>query len=274
MDPFKLALYTLGFIVLLVLTQDIHIFPGAFISKLGVFWNRNKKTPPQVISQFIKSKDGTTLEVWRYQPEEKTDLSDYVAIIFHGNGSPLENFIFIQMWLAELGIPSYNFDYRGYGRSSGWPSEKGIYLDSDAIWEHVMVQEGVDASRVVIVGISVGGAPAARVAAQHSPKLLLLSSAFTDLRSTVRAQPILGILWPFVWHKFSTIEYVSRLGKTDLILAHGTRDKIVPCKHSKELESAYKGTGQVRRLISDVAGHNLVFYDLKDELKESLLGLL
>ncbi|MCB0353173.1 MAG: alpha/beta fold hydrolase [Bdellovibrionales bacterium] len=270
MDWLSFFLYALGFVVLLVLTQDLHIFPGAVLSKINFFGQRNKIIPPEVESIFIRSLDGTSLEVWRYAPESETSVNNYVAVIFHGNGGPVENFLFVQMWLAELGIPSYSFDYRGFGRSSGWPSEKGIYKDSDAVWKYVVEREGVTPDQIVVVGISVGSAPAARAAALHHPKLLLLSSAFIDLRSAARAQPVVGLLAPFVWHRFPTKEYVQTLKQTHLLLAHGLKDNIVPPKHSELLEEAYIGDGNVRRLEAKDSGHNLAFYALKDELKESL----
>jgi len=274
MDPVLIALYSLGFIVLLIVTQDVHIFPGAFLSKAKYFWQRKKKIPPQVESFFIKSADGTKLEVWRYKAEEKTNLSDYTALIFHGNGGPVENFIFVQMWLAELGISSYSFDYRGFGRSGGWPGERGFYLDSDAMWQYVTERENLKPSKTIVVGISVGSGPAARVAALHQPKLLILSSAFTDLRSAVRAQPVVGLLAPFVWHRFPTIDHVRELETTHLLLAHGLRDNIVPPIHSEQIEAAYNGTGMVRRLSSEASGHNMAFYALKEELKAAVMSWL
>ena len=124
------------------------------------------------------------------------------------------------------------------------------------------------------MGISVGSGPAARLASIYEPKLLLLCSAFTDMKSTVRAQPLVGLLWPFVWSKFPTIDFVKELKSTSLIIAHGQKDNIVPAVHSERIESAYRGNGRVVRLSSKMAGHNMAFYNLKDELKESLREVL
>jgi uncharacterized protein len=273
MNLFEVASYLLGFVVLVILTQDIHIFPGAFLSK-AKFWRRNRKPPSNVESIFIKASDATKLEVWRHAAEHETRLREFVAIVFHGNGGPMENFLFIQMWLGQLGIVSYNFDYRGFGRSEGWPNERGIYLDSDAVWEYVLAREKVDQSQVIIVGVSVGSAPAARTAAKHQPKLLLLTSAFTSLRGAVRAQPVIGLLAPFVRHKLSTIEHIRNLKSTHLLLAHAVNDKIVPYSHSSELEAAYAGAGRVLRLSTTEAGHNMAIYALKNELAKTLMEWL
>jgi len=245
MDLARIALLLLGAFVFLVITQDIHIFPGAFFSKAQFLSQRNKAVPRQVESLFIKAADGAELEVWRYAPDRRTGLSGYAAVVFHGNGGAVEDFVFVQMWLAELGIPSYGFDYRGFGRSSGWPSERGINRDGDAVWEYAVRRENSEPSRMILVGISIGSAPAARIAALHQPRLLLLCSAFTDLKSAARAQPVIGLLAPLVWHRFPTLEYVRRLETTDLLLAHGLRDNIVPADHSIRRERAYRGSGRV-----------------------------
>lgn len=266
--------YILGFALFLVLTQDLNIFPGAYNTKL-MFWSqRNKEIPREVESIFIPSKDGTRLEVWHYRSELQTPLSKYVAVVFHGNGGAVENFLFVHMWFAELGISSYGFDYRGFGRSSGWPNEKGIYLDSDAAWEYVCEREKLPSSQMISVGISLGGAPAARIAALHQPKLLLLSSAFTDLRRVVGSRFIIGLLAPFVWSKFPTIDFIRQLKETNLVIAHGDRDSTVSHSHAAELEQAYSGSGEVRKLISRDGGHNMAFFDLKDELKVAVTALL
>jgi len=274
MSLIEVILYSLGFIALLVLTQDVHIFPGAFLSKITLAPHRKKKIPPEIESFFISSSRGVQLEVWRYAAGERTACSKYVGIIFHGNGAAVENFIFYQMWFAELGITTYNFDYRGFGRSSGWPSERGIYDDSDAVWQYVLKREQIDPSHVIVIGISVGSAPAARIAAKNHAKILILSSAFTDLKSAVRVQTLVGLLSPFVRHKLSTIGYVRELKGTDLLLCCGLKDRIIPPSHSTELKSAYVGTGKVRYHSSTVAGHNLAFFALKEELRESVKELL
>jgi uncharacterized protein len=268
------ALYLLGLVIFLVLTQDIHIFPGAFLSRITYFWQRNKPIPCEVESIFVATKDNVSLELWRYAPCEQSEYSKYVGLVFHGNGASLENFIFVQMWLAEMGIASYGFDYRGFGRSSGWPSERGIYLDSDTVWDYVLRREQLDHSRIIVIGISVGSAPAARIAGLHQPKVLLLSSPFTDLRSVVRAQPIAGLFSSLIWTKFPTISYLKELRQTHLLLAHGLKDNLIPSSHSVELERAYKGQGKVRRLTSPTAGHNGTFYDLRHEIKETLISWL
>ena len=265
-------LYALGFVALLILTQDLQIFPGAALSKLYFLSQRKKPVPAGTESIFIDTPDGQRLEVWRYEPPEVDPANRYIAVLFHGNGGPVENFFFAQICLGELGITTYSFDYRGFGRSSGWPSEAGMKIDSDAVWDYVLGREKVDGSRLIAVGISIGSSLAARIAARRHPRILLLTSPFVDLKSVIRAQPLLRYLAPFSKYSFSTERSIKKLVSTHMLIAHGEQDTIVPVAHAKRIQAAYRGNGSVVLHISPEAGHNAAFYALKEEIKETLRG--
>lgn len=265
------VLYAAGFYLLVILAQSLFIFPGAFFSLLNSKKRDSGTLPPDVESIFISTRDGKSLEVWRLPVLPDQPEKPYIGIVFHGNGGSLENFLLTQLWFQEMGIVSYGFDYRGYGKSSGWPGESGISIDGDAVWEYVTKRENIDAGRIIILGVSVGGAPAARIASIHNPKVLLLISSFTSLRDVVKDQMSTFVFAPFVWFKFSTIEYVKLLKSTHLILASSTRDTIVKPYHSALLAEAYCGSLPVQHLTCSESGHNGVFYSLRRELAQAVL---
>ena len=131
-------LYALGFVAFLIVTQDFHIFPGAVFSLFRRKGLRIANSlPPLIESHFIPTKDGKRLEVWEHAAQFENESRKEVAIIFHGNGAPLETFLFTQMWFSEMGIKSYCFDYRGFGASSGWPSEQGLYEVGSSVADFV-----------------------------------------------------------------------------------------------------------------------------------------
>ena len=180
----------------------------------------------------------------------------------------------MQLWFQEMGITSYGFDYRGIGKSTGWPSEKGICTDSDAVWDYVMNREQADPSQVIVCGFSIGGAPAARTASIYQPKLLILVAPFTSVKCVIRENFLLRFLAPFCRYTLPTIDYVKELGKTNLILTHGERDSIIrPC-HSLTIQDAYQGSGKVQRLTCPRSSHNDVFFNLRRELAETVSNYL
>lgn len=264
----------LGFLLLLVITQDFQIFPGAFRSRIKRLFRFQKVPSKDVESYFVHTKDNKKIEVWKMSADPFVEARPYVAIIFHGNGDSLESFLAVQYWFSSIGITNYSFDYRGYGRSSGWPSESGIEKDSDALMEFVQLKERVTSKQIIIFGHSIGGSPAARLAALNNVKVLILVSTFISLKKAVAEQFPLGFLAPFVWYRFPTIGYVSSLSDTHLILAHGENDRLVRPYHTERLKESYQGKGYVERITLDVPGHNSIFIAARKQLAESLLKCL
>ena len=221
---------------------------------------RNPKTLPFGVQGFFtETEDGKQLEVWHMPVADESVRLPYIGMVFHGNAGSLENFFLMQLWFEELGIPSYSFDYRGFGKSSGWPSEKGLEKDSDAFWKFVTERENADASKIILCAFSLGSPFAARIAAKHHPKLLVLTAPFLSVAEVMQESYLLRCLRPFAWNKLPTNEYVAKLETTDLILAHGTNDNIISEHHSAELAKLYRGSGRVE-LIRPPYGHNDLFY--------------
>ena len=123
----RVARFVGVFALIMALTQDIQLFPGALVPLLRTRPSDAEYVPRGVESIFTDTSDGETIEVRYKPPEAGTEVSDHVAIVAHGNGGAMEAFFMIQRWLSKIGVKSYAFDYRGFGRSSGWPSEEGLY---------------------------------------------------------------------------------------------------------------------------------------------------
>src|SRR5690606_12735271 len=104
-----------------------------------------------------------------------------VALILHGNaGSIALRLDWLRMF-HDLGYARFIIDYRGYGRSSGTPTEQGTYEDARLAWSHLVTERGFAARDIVLFGESLGGAIAAHVAARETPRALVLHSTFTSI---------------------------------------------------------------------------------------------
>src|SRR5829696_8065716 len=109
------------------------------------------------------------------------------VLFCYGNGGNIGDRLDNARLLAEAGFDLLLFDYRGYGRSSGRPSEEGTYRDARAARSALLEQAGVEASRVLYLGESLGGAVALDLALEVPPRGLILQSAFTSVRDTAVA---------------------------------------------------------------------------------------
>src|SRR5690606_33498765 len=98
------------------------------------------------------------------------------VLLAHGNAGSIAMRVDYIPLFHRLGYSVLLFDYRGYGRSEGKPSEEGTYADARAAWRHLVAERGFPPGRIVVMGESLGGAVAARLAAEQQPGALVLAS--------------------------------------------------------------------------------------------------
>jgi fermentation-respiration switch protein FrsA (DUF1100 family) len=154
-------------------------------------------------------------------------------VYFHGNGGNLSIWAPILAGIARQGYSMLAFDYRGYGKSTGYPSERGLYRDVDAVIKRFWEGPRQDVP-VVYWGRSLGGAMAAYAATVRAPEGLILESAFPDVRTLVRSSPPMAILSLFSTYRFPAAEFMQRV-TTPVLMMHGDRDSVIPFGHGRAL---------------------------------------
>lgn len=193
--------------------------------------------------------DGLRLHGW-YVPG-----SGAVTVLwFHGNAGNIGTRV---PWLHDLhratGFAIFLFDYRGYGRSEGRPSEAGLYRDADAALAHLHADPRVDPDRVVYLGRSLGSAIAIELATRRPPLALVLEAPFPSLRWLAdQVYPWLPVT-RWLHERYETATLAPRVDAPALIV-HGERDEIVPVDGSRLVADALGGA--VERYVVPGAGHN------------------
>jgi uncharacterized protein len=157
-------------------------------------------------------------------------------LLCHGNAGNVGDRVLHAALLTAAGLDVLLFDYRGYGRSSGRPSEEGTYRDARAALACLLEQPGVDPARVFYLGESLGGAIALDLALERPPAGLVLLSAFTGVREVGRVH------YPFVPAALVPDAYPALRGiprlRAPLLVLHGDRDEIVPLEQGRNLFEA------------------------------------
>ncbi len=125
----------------------------------------------------ISTVDGETLHGWFVPAPEATAT----VLFFHGNAGNISHRMEYLSMFNSLGYNTFIFDYRGYGDSSGTPSEPGTYRDAEAAWDYLIKERNISPGRIILFGESLGGAIAAWLAAREKPGLLVLASVFTSV---------------------------------------------------------------------------------------------
>jgi uncharacterized protein len=177
----------------------------------------------------IETSDGEHLRAWvMHAPAPRATV-----VYFHGNGANLSNWSPILSGIVQHGYSVFAFDYRGYGQSTGHPTERGLYRDVDAVVKQA--RAGQSASTPTIYwGRSLGAAMAGYAATVQPPDGIILESGFVNARAAIRSSPILLFLSFFSSYRFPTAEFVNR-AKRPVVVIHGNRDSVIPFRLGQEL---------------------------------------
>jgi len=211
----------------------------------------------------IETADGERLHGW-YLPAD--DEPHHTVLFFHGNAGNISHRLDSLEIFHELGVATLIIDYRGYGQSSGSPSEDGLYRDAQATWDYVVDSRGVPADQVIAFGRSLGAAVAAHLAAEREVGGLILESAFT-------AAPDLGAeLYPiFPVRLLARIEYPTRefVQRVDapVLVVHSPDDEIIPFHHGEALYEAASDPKEFLRMQGD---HNTGFLRSREVYTQGL----
>jgi fermentation-respiration switch protein FrsA (DUF1100 family) len=173
--------------------------------------------------------DGVRLHGW-WIPAQRARGA---LLFMHGNAGNISHRLESIRLFHGLGLDVLIFDYRGYGRSEGYPSEQGTYRDALAAWDTLLAR-GAAAGRTVLFGRSLGGAIAAQLATEVEPAALIVESSFTS------ATNLAAELYPWLparsllRHRYDTLD---RLRDVDcpLLIVHSEEDELIPYAHSVAL---------------------------------------
>ena len=162
------------------------------------------------------------------------------------------------------------FDYRGYGNSSGSPSERGTYLDVKGAWNFLVQRKKFQPAHIILFGRSLGGSIAAWLAKENNPGALIIESVFKSV-------PKIGqSIYPFLPVKllsrfsYNTEEYIKQI-KCPLLVIHSPDDEIIPFSHGADL---YRIAGQPKSFLKIRGSHNEGFLLSSDQYIQGMQNFL
>jgi pimeloyl-ACP methyl ester carboxylesterase len=174
--------------------------------------------------------DGSRLTGWWVAPP---GVGAPVVLLIHGRSGNIATRAPIVRRLAADGFGVLAFDYRGYGASAGTPSERVIAEDALSAYAWLRAR-GIAPERIVVVGQSLGNAPAARLAAQRPIAGLILASPFMSLpEAAADRYPALPVrLLPWRRNRFEVATHLRRVS-APIFLVVARRDALVPFAHAR-----------------------------------------
>ena len=178
----------------------------------------------------LHSPDNESLHAIHMYVEEPKGL----LIYFHGNTGSLKRWAKIAATFTEYGYDVLAPDYRGYGKSTGSPSEKFLIKDAEQFYRYAL--EHYNEEKIVLYGRSLGSGVAVQLAQGKKARLLMLETPFASLMDVVKS--LLPFL-PFKYllkEEFNSFEYINNVDMPIVIMA-GSKDSLVPYRSSVRLFS-------------------------------------
>lgn len=216
---------------------------------------------------FFKTKDGLKINAW-FIPADSVAAdaaTGYTILFSHGNGGNISHRVSKIEMLNKLGLNIFIYDYRGYGKSEGRPSEAGIYLDAQAAYDYLTKEKKVNPDNIIAYGESLGSAVSVDLAVKVKLKALILEGAFSQAKDiAVQIYPFLPSF--LVYSKFDSMMKIKNITVPKLFI-HSSNDEIVPIRLSRKL---YEAAPEPKLFTTLEGGHNTSFIDSQAQYKDSI----
>ncbi|OHB71039.1 MAG: alpha/beta hydrolase [Planctomycetes bacterium RBG_13_63_9] len=197
---------------------------------------------------WFEAADGTRIHGW-YVPHENPRAT---VLFCHGNAGNLSDRAdALRVLHDDVGVSVLIFDYRGYGRSEGKPSEPGVLADARAARAWLARREGIAENEIVLLGRSLGGAVAVDLAAADGARALVLESTFTS------APDMAALIYPWLPARYlmrTRFDSLAKIAKYHgpLLQSHSDADTIVPYSIGRRL---FEAANEPKRFI-DLPGRD------------------
>lgn len=184
-------------------------------------WRRLSGLPLKDV--WIEAVDGVRVFGWFVEAPK----APAVLLWCHGNAGNIVHRLDNVHRLHDVGLSTFLFDYRGYGKSEGSPSEPGLYKDAQAAYTYLTQTRRIPAQRLVLFGRSLGAAVAAHLASTRPAAGLVLESAFPSIAAIARAHTF-GLPSDWLMEAEYDLEETLQAVSIPLLVIHGDRDTIAP----------------------------------------------
>lgn len=225
------------------------------------------------------SADGTPLHGWYLRAAGEPRGT---VLFFHGNAENISTHIGFVHWLPDAGYNVMLWDYRGFGRSSGYAHLGALHEDAQAALDYLVARSAFDREHLVLYGQSLGGSVAIRTAAATPHRALLRAviseSTFASYRRIAREKlDLLWLTWPLQWplsflfnNHWSADQVVADIAPIPLLIVHGDKDPVVPIHHAERLYARAREPREFWR----IEGADHIGSMARPEARQRLVGYL
>lgn len=194
-----------------------------------------RRIPPQsvglggVTEQEFQTADGNRLVVWRSLPRTGRPTILY----FHGNAGNLASRAGRMARYRALGYGVVMMSYRGYGGSTGQPSEKDNVADARQLYRQ-LIAEGLAPADVALYGESLGSGVAVQLAVAESVGAVILDAPYTSILNLALRNYFYLPVRPLLVDRYESDRRITSINAPVLVL-HGRRDGVIPVEMGEAL---------------------------------------
>jgi len=235
----------LAWCALLYAKQDSIMFPRSMTGEFP----RSAPQQPGLVQVWIEGEDGSRTEGWFLAAPGASAEAPAPAVLFaHGNAELIDHCLAVAGMYHRTGVSVLLAEYRGYGRSTGRPSQRAIREDMRGFHAWLAARPDVDGAKLIYHGRSLGGAAVIQLAEEHEPAALIAETTFTSAAAIAARFLVPTVL---LRHPFRSDRIVPKL-ECPMLIMHGTRDTIVPASHGRKLSTLAKRA----EYVEFDSGHN------------------
>jgi fermentation-respiration switch protein FrsA (DUF1100 family) len=224
----------------------------------------------------LDTEDGETLHGWwipapNVSRETSPDAPGaHTLLFFHGNAGNISGRLESVKQFHELGLNVLIVDYRGYGQSTGSPSEEGLYRDAMACWRHLTVAKGIAPQEIIVFGRSMGGGPATWLAEREKPGAVILESVFTNVPDVGAHHYSFLPVRALATNQFDNESRVAEIDAPKLLI-HSRQDRVVPFELGRRV---YEAAAEPKQFLEIEGGHNDGFLVSEESYLRTISGFL
>ena len=262
---FFLVLY-ISICVVLFFMQDRILFKAEK-------WRAGLPTPADIGLKFEEgflqsgSRNAERICFW-FVPNQSARMTVLVA---HGNAGNLSHRLELIKTLYGFGLSVMAFDYCGYGKSAGRPSEQALYEDIRAAYEYLVKEKKIKTDNIIIYGRSLGGAAAIDLARDLNKGRLIVDASFSNLYDiSGKLYPYLPVRW-LLKYEFNSIEKIKGI-RVPALFVYSKEDELIPLSMGKALFDACPSEKQL--LVLEHGSHNDVFFKDRERFFSVLRGFI
>lgn len=252
MKALRMLFWLVSIVIFVFLSISIYVY---FYQKHMVFYPvKDLDASPDELNiayedVYVRAADDVTIHAWYIA----ADSSPGGAVLFcHGNAGNISHRLETIDFLQRLGFSILIFDYRGYGMSTGEPSESGVYNDARSCYEWLKAEKGFAAEDIVVFGRSLGGAVAIDLASKVPCRALVVESSFTSAADMARK------IFPFLptglilRYKFDSVGKIEQV-RCPVLVTHSPDDDLIPYSMGQRL---YERASQPKQFVNISGYHN------------------